>query len=56
LGISKRFLNFRVEDCKNIKVSLDSKTKMKKNMNQNVEMVKVPYRQVGGSLMYVMCT
>jgi hypothetical protein len=45
-----------VEDCKNIKVPFDPKTKLKKNMNQNVEMVRVPYQQVGGSLMYAMCT
>jgi hypothetical protein len=45
-----------MEDCKNIKVPFDSKTKLKKNMNQNVEMVKVPDQQVGGSLMYAMCT
>jgi hypothetical protein len=33
-----------MEDCKNIKVPLDPKTKLKKNMNQNVEMVRVPYQ------------
>jgi hypothetical protein len=45
-----------MEDCKNIKVPLDLKTKLKRNMNQNVEMVRVPYQQVNGSLMYAMCT
>jgi hypothetical protein len=38
-------------------VSLDPKTKLKKNENKDVEMVKVPYQQVVGSLMCAMlCT
>jgi hypothetical protein len=43
-----------MEDCKAIKVSLDSKTKLKNTVNKDDEMVKVPYQQVMGSLMYAM--
>jgi hypothetical protein len=36
---------------------LDPKTKLKKNVNKDDDMVKVPYQQAVGSLMYVMlCT
>jgi hypothetical protein len=38
-------------------VPLDLKTKLKKNENKDVEMVKAPYQQAMGSLMYAMlCT
>jgi hypothetical protein len=48
---------FRMEDCKAIGVSLDPKTKLKKNVNKDDEMVKVPYQQAMRSLMYAMlCT
>jgi len=51
------FKCFRMEDCKAIGVPLDPKTKLKKNENKDVEMVKVPYQQVVGSLTYaVLCT
>jgi len=43
-----------MEDCKAIGVPLDLKTKLKKNENKDVEMVKVPYQQAMGSLMYAM--
>jgi len=49
--ILKRFC---MEDCKAIEVPLNPKTKLKKNENKDVEMVKVPYQQVVGSLMYAM--
>ncbi len=46
-----------MEDCKAIGVPLDPKTKLKKNVNKDDEMVKVPYQQAMGSLMYAMlCT
>jgi hypothetical protein len=45
---------FHMEDCKAIKMPLDPKTKLKKNVNNNDEMVKVPYQQAMGSLMYVL--
>jgi hypothetical protein len=35
-------------------VPLDPKIKLKKNMNKDVEMVRVPYQQAIGSLMYAM--
>jgi hypothetical protein len=36
---------------------IDPKTKLKKIVNKDVKMVKVPYQQVVGSLMYAMlCT
>jgi len=48
---------FRMEDYKTIGVPLDPKSKLKKNENKDVDMVKVPYQQVVGSLMYAMlCT
>jgi hypothetical protein len=46
--------HFRMEDCKAIRVPLDPKTKLKKNVNKDDEMVKVPYQQAVGSLMYAM--
>ncbi len=53
-GDSQRF---HMEDCKAIGVPLDPKTKLKKNVNRDDEMVKVPYQQAVGSLMYAMlCT
>ncbi len=40
-----------------IKVPLDPKMKLKKNVNKDDEMVKAPYQQAVGSLMYAMlCT
>jgi hypothetical protein len=46
-----------MEDCKAIGMALDPKTKLKKNENKDVEMVKVHYQQAVGSLMYAMlCT
>jgi hypothetical protein len=58
IGYLKEILNhFYMEDCKAIKVPLDPKIKLKKNMNKDVEMVGVPYQQTIGSLMYAMlCT
>jgi hypothetical protein len=58
IGYLKEILKrFRMEDCKAIRVPLDPTTKLKKNENKDVEMVKVPYQQVVGSLMYAMlCT
>ncbi len=51
------FKRFCMEDCKAIRVPLDPKTKLKKNVNKDEEMVKVPYQQTVGSLMYAMlCT
>jgi hypothetical protein len=50
------FKRFCMEDCKAIRVPFDPKTKLKKNVN-NDEMVKVPYQQAVGSLMYaLLCT
>jgi hypothetical protein len=43
-----------MEDCKAIEMPLNPKTKLKKNVNKDDVMVKVPYQQVVGSLMYVM--
>jgi hypothetical protein len=43
-----------MEDCKTIRVPFDPKTKLKKNVNKDDEMVKVPYQQMVGSLMYAM--
>jgi ATP-binding cassette subfamily B (MDR/TAP) protein 1 len=48
------FKCFRMEDCKAIGVSFDPKTKLKKNVNKDDEMVKVPYQRAVGSLMYAM--
>ncbi len=58
IGYLKEILkSFRMEDYKAIKVPLDPKTKMKKNVNKDDEMMKVPYQQAVGSLMYAMlCT
>jgi ATP-binding cassette subfamily B (MDR/TAP) protein 1 len=58
IGYLKEILKrFHMEDCKAIGVPLDPKTKLKKNENKDVEMVKVPYQQAVGSLMYAMlCT
>jgi len=53
IGYLKEILKcFRTEDYKAIGVPLDPKTKLKKNVNKNDEMVKVPYQQAMGSLMY----
>ncbi len=55
IGYLKEILKrFRMEDCKAMGVSLDPKTKLKKNVNKDDEMVKVPYQQAVGSLMYAM--
>ncbi len=58
IGYLKEILKlFRMEDCKAIGVPLDPKTKLKKNVNKDDEMAKVPYQQAMGSLMYAMlCT
>ncbi len=58
IGYLKEILKrFRMEDCKAIRVPLDPKTKLKKNVNKDDEMVKVPYQQAMRSLMYAMlCT
>jgi hypothetical protein len=48
------FKCFRMKDCRAIKMPLDPKTKLKKNVNKDDEMVKVPYQQAMGSLMYAM--
>jgi hypothetical protein len=46
-----------MEDYKAIGMPLDPKTKFKKNVNMDDEMVKVPYQQAMGSLMCAMlCT
>ncbi len=51
------FKCFRMEDCKAIGAPFDLKTKLEKNVNKDDEMVKVPYQQAVGSLMYAMlCT
>jgi hypothetical protein len=45
IGYLKEILKrFRMEDCKAIGVPFDPKTKLKKNENKDVEMVKVPYQ------------
>jgi histone deacetylase 1/2 len=55
IGYLKEILkHFYMEDCKAIGVPLDPKTKLKKNVNKDDEMVKVSYQQVMGSLMYAM--
>jgi len=58
IGYLKEILKcFRMEDCKAIRVPLDPKIKLKKNVKKDNEMVKVPYQQAVGSLMYAMlCT
>jgi hypothetical protein len=45
---------FCMEDWEAIEIPLDPKTKLKKNVNKDDEMVKVPYQQAVGSLMYAM--
>ncbi len=51
------FKRFHMEDYKAIGVPINPKTKLKNNVNKDVEMVKLPYQQAMGSLMYVMlCT
>jgi hypothetical protein len=51
------FKCFRMEDYKAIGVPFDPKTKLTKNVKKDDEMVKVPYQQAVGSLMYAMlCT
>jgi hypothetical protein len=52
--LKKIFKHFCIEDCKAIRMSLDPKTKLKKNVNKDDEMVKVPYQQIVGPLMYTM--
>jgi hypothetical protein len=42
-------------DNKTIEMLFEPKTKLKKNVNKDDEMVKIPYQQVVGSLMYAMC-
>ncbi len=55
IGYLKEILKLLcMEDYKTIEVPFDPKTKLKKNVNKNLEMVKVPYQQVVGSLMYAM--
>jgi len=55
IGYLKEILKlFCMEDYKTIEVPFDPKTKLKKNVNKDIEMVKVPYQQVVGSLMYAM--
>jgi ATP-binding cassette subfamily B (MDR/TAP) protein 1 len=58
IGYPKEILKqFHIEDCKAIGVPFDPKTKLKKNVNKHDEMVKVPYQQAVGSLMFAMlCT
>jgi hypothetical protein len=55
IGYLKEILKHsRMEDCKAIGMPFDPKTKLKKNVNKDDEMVKVLYQQVVGSLMYDM--
>ncbi len=55
IGYLKEILkHFHMEDFKTIGVPLDPKIKLKKNVNKDDEMVKVPYQQAMGSLMYAM--
>jgi hypothetical protein len=52
IGYLKEILKcFRMEDCKAIGVPLDPKTKLKKNVNNDDEMVKVPYQQAVGAML-----
>jgi hypothetical protein len=44
------FKCFCMEDCQAIGVLFDPKRNLKKNVNKNDEMVKVPYQQVVGFL------
>jgi hypothetical protein len=43
--LKENLKRFCLEECKAIEVPLDPKTKLKKNENKDVEMVKVPYQQ-----------
>jgi len=44
IGYFKEILKcFRMEDCKAIRMPLDPKIKLKKNVKKDDEMVKVPY-------------
>jgi len=55
IGYLKEILNhFCMEDYKAIKLPFDPMTKLKKNVNKDVETVKVFYQQVIGSFMYAM--
>jgi hypothetical protein len=55
IGRLKQILKlFCMEDHKTVEVPFDLETKLKKNVNKDVEMVKVPYQQVVGCLMYAM--
>jgi len=58
IGYLKEILKcFYMEDYKAIGVLFNPKSKLKKIENKDVEMVKVPYQQDVGSLMYAMlCT
>jgi histone deacetylase 1/2 len=58
IGYLKEILKrSRMEDCKAIEVPFDPKTKSKKIVNKDDEMIKFPYQQSMGSLMYTMlCT
>jgi len=58
IGYLKEILKcFHMKDSKVIEVPHDPKTKLKNNVNKDDEMVKVPYQQHVGSLMYAMlCT
>jgi hypothetical protein len=48
--------HLHIEDCKPIGMALQPKTKLK-NMNEDDEMIEVPYPKAMGSLMYAMlCT
>jgi hypothetical protein len=45
IGYLKEMLKcFCMEDCKAIRMPFDPKTMLKKNVNKDVEMVKVPYQ------------
>ncbi len=45
IGYLKKILkHFCMKDCKAIGMPLDPKTKLKKNVNKDDEMVKVPYQ------------
>ncbi len=41
-------------ECKAIEIQFDLKMKLKKYMNKDVEMVRVPYQQAIGFFMYAM--
>jgi hypothetical protein len=44
--VKEIFKHFRMEHYKAIKMPLDPKTKFKKNVNKDDEMVKIPYQKV----------